>query len=174
MYHSSYDEPAKRSAYSIEIRHHSSYHAISNMPEASRTVESDQNYVVTKFEVIPSIQSYLIAFIISDFNFVQDAAGSVNQRVYAKPQSLSDGHGKLALEVSRPILEGFENYLGINYSLPKMDQAAMPDFDAGDINILKSLLSQFITTTFRCDGELGISYISRAIFIVQRSYRHSS
>lgn len=128
----SYDEPAIRSAYSIEIRHHKNYHAISNMPEASRTEQTDPDYVITKFEVIPSIQSYLIAFIVSDFLFVEDNSGFVNQKVYAKPQSISGGEGALANSVSRALLEGFENYLGVNYTLPKMDQAAMPDFDAGD------------------------------------------
>lgn len=101
------------------------------MPELSRTAEIGTNYVVTKFEEIPSIQSYLIAFIVSDFTSVQDTTGRIPQKVYAKPQSIVDGHGSLALEVSRPILEGFEQYLSTSFSLPKMDQAAMPNFAAG-------------------------------------------
>lgn len=52
-------------------------------------------------------------------------------RIYAKPQSIEDGHGDFALSIAADLLEGFEQYLGVNYSLSKMDQAAMPDFAAG-------------------------------------------
>lgn len=103
------------------------------MPVASRTAETAPNadYVVTKFQDIPSIQSYLIAFTISDFSHVEDESHFIRQRVFAKPQSILNGEAKLALEVSGKLLEGFEKYLGVNYSLPKMDQAAMPDFAPG-------------------------------------------
>lgn len=127
----SYDEPAIRSRYSIEIRHDSSYRAISNMPEASRTAEVGGNYVVTKFEEIPSVQSYLIAFTVSDFTSVQDTTGPTPQRIFATPQSIANGYGSVALVASVKLLSGFEDYLGVNYTLPKMDQAAMPDFAAG-------------------------------------------
>lgn len=101
------------------------------MPEASRVEVPGGSYVVTKFEEIPSIQSYLIAFTVSDFLYREDTTGRIPQRVFAKPQSIAAGHGKLALDVSGKILEGFEQYLGTPYSLPKMDQAALPDFAAG-------------------------------------------
>lgn len=103
------------------------------MPVATRIAEPAPNadYVVTKFQDIPSIQSYLIAFTVSDFIPVEDNSRFIPQRVFAKPQSISNGEEKLALEVSGKILEGFEKYLGVNYSLPKMDQAAIPDFAGG-------------------------------------------
>lgn len=101
------------------------------MPQVSRTSVPLTNYVITKFDEIPSIQSYLIAFIVSDFTFVADSSFSVPQRVFAKPQSISSGAARLAIEVSGKILQEFENYLSFPFGLPKMDQAAMPDFDAG-------------------------------------------
>lgn len=101
------------------------------MPQASRTVETGSDYVVTKFEDIPSIQSYLIAFTVSDFTFVSDNSHSVPQRVFGIPQKITNGEARLALEVSGKILEEFESYLSVPYGLPKMDQAAIPDFAAG-------------------------------------------
>jgi aminopeptidase N len=35
------------------------------------------------------------------------------------------------LRYGQAILEKFEEYLNVNYTLPKMDQIALPDFDAG-------------------------------------------
>lgn len=100
------------------------------MPVVSRTAVTGTSYVRTKFQTIDSVQSYLIAFIVSDFKNKGDSA-AIPQRVYAKPKSVDEGHADYALEVSTPILLEFVKYLGRNYSLPKMDQAAMPDFDAG-------------------------------------------
>jgi aminopeptidase N len=102
------------------------------MPEASRTSEpTPSEYVVTKFAEIPSVQSYLIAFTISDFPSIEDKTGFIPQRIFGKPQSIENGDGAYALGVSGKILTGYENYLGVNFSLPKMDQAAIPDFAAG-------------------------------------------
>lgn len=127
----SYDEPAIRSIYSIEIRHDASYTAISNTPAVSRAPEAGTNYVLTRFDEVQSVQSYLIAFTISDFEFVEDLTRGVPHRIYAKPQSIASGHGRLALSIAADLLEGYEQYLGVNYSLAKMDQAAIPDFAAG-------------------------------------------
>lgn len=61
-------------------------------------------------------------------------------RIYAKPQSIASGHGDFALSIAADLLEGFEQYLGVNYSLSKMDQAAIPDFAAGWFFLNKRLL----------------------------------
>lgn len=101
------------------------------MPEQSRLAEAGGNYVVTKFDEIESVQSYLIAFTISDFLYIQDTTRATPQRIFAKPQSIAAGDGAVALEASGKLLSGFEDYLKVEYTLPKMDQAAMPDFAAG-------------------------------------------
>ncbi|KAG4071567.1 hypothetical protein HA402_011721 [Bradysia odoriphaga] len=126
-----YDEPAIRATYSIEIRHDASYNAISNTPVIARTPEDGTNFVTTRFEEIISVHSYLIAFKVSDFDFVEDSTRNVPHRIYARPQSIANGHGDFALSIAADLLEGFEQHLGVNYSLPKMDQAAIPDFAAG-------------------------------------------
>lgn len=137
----SYDEPAIRSTFSIEIRHDRSYNAISNTRELSRTPEAGTNYVVTKFYEVPLVQTYLIAFIVSDFTSENDLTRKIPHRVFAKPQSIANGEGKLAVEASVKLLEGFEAYLGVNFTLDKMDQAAMPDFASGETFVL--LIIQF-------------------------------
>ncbi|CRL01384.1 CLUMA_CG014379, isoform A [Clunio marinus] len=125
-----YDEPGIRSSFSISIRHDVSYTAISNGPQESR-VPDGGNYVVTTFKTIPSVQSYLIAFIVSDFAYIENNDGSVPHRIFAKSESIKAGDADLALTASVYLLEKFEEYVNISYSLDKMDQAAMPDFAAG-------------------------------------------
>jgi aminopeptidase N len=101
------------------------------MPEISKIPVDGTNHVTTKFQTIESVQSYLIAFIVSDFTAAEDLSGHIPQRVFARKQLIDAGEAKLAIDVSRAILEGFESYLGTNFSLPKMDQAGLSDFAAG-------------------------------------------
>lgn len=101
------------------------------MPVNAR-VAVDNGFVITGFETTPPVQTYLIAFLVSDFVYIEDLhSEGVPHRIYSTPEDIADGFGNLALDVSRALLDGFEEYVGVNYSLPKMDQAAIPDFAAG-------------------------------------------
>lgn len=101
------------------------------MPIYETNIVPETNYIITTFETTQPVQSYLIAFTVSDFTYVEDTSGRVGQKIYAKPASIDNGDGAVALASSRTILEGFERYLGVLYALPKMDQAALPNFAAG-------------------------------------------
>jgi aminopeptidase N len=126
-----FDEPARRSLFSVTIRHHASYTALSNMPVVSRNQVQSTDYVITKFAQTPSMQSYLVAFTVSDFNYVENAAVIPPQRIYGRSQAISNGDGDMALEASVKLMAKFENYINIPYSFPKMDQFACPDFIFG-------------------------------------------
>lgn len=126
-----FDEPARRSLFTVSIRHHESYTALSNMPVASRTQVQNTDYVITKFDQTPSMQSYLVAFTVSDFISVENATVVPPQRIYGRRQSIRNGDGQLALEASIKLMAGFEDYLQIPYTFPKMDQFACPDFIFG-------------------------------------------
>lgn len=125
-----YDEPQIRTPFGIEIKHDSSYNAISNMPVLSRTPEAGSSYVTTKFQDTLPVQTYLIAFVVSDFTSIGNDAVKP-QRVFAKSQSINNNEGILALDAGELLLNKFQENLGVPYNLPKMDQVAVPDFDAG-------------------------------------------
>lgn len=124
-----YDEPQIRATFQIEIQHDSSYDAVSNWPQLSQSIGNGNN-VVTKFEKTEPVQTYLIAFVVSDFKSIENSAAK-KQRVFAKPKSIEDGEGALALEAGQLLLDAFVDHLGVEYAPPKMDQFAIPDFDAG-------------------------------------------
>lgn len=82
----------------------------------------------TTFEATPVMSTYLLAFVVSDYKSVckDDAAGR-EQCVYARPnaQHLS----AWALDTGVKGLVELERVLNVPYSLPKMDQIAIPDKD---------------------------------------------
>lgn len=71
----------------------------------------------------------MIAFIISDFKAKQTVENGFTQRVFAAPNQFENGG--FALENGHKILKAIADYLNVRYTLPKMDQAAIPDFRAG-------------------------------------------
>lgn len=70
------------------------------------------------------MSTYLTAFVVSDYKHTKKIQ---NQRVFADEDSVNDGQAEYALEVGIDVLKALEDYLGVKYSLEKMDQIAIPD-----------------------------------------------
>lgn len=73
------------------------------------------------------MSSYLVAFIISDF----EPATNINKtfKVWSRPNAVQ--YAVNALEVGQKALKFLEDYTGIPYPIEKMEFAAIPDFAAG-------------------------------------------
>ncbi|XP_036342053.1 aminopeptidase N-like [Rhagoletis pomonella] len=120
-----YDEPAKRATFSIVINHDPSYNAISNMPldeEASRP-----GYSV--FQKTVNMPTYLVAFIVSDFEYSEGVLYSRPQRVYTRPGTVSGQ--EFGLVSGLLLLQRLIEYYDVDFALPKMYQVGVPDFAAG-------------------------------------------
>lgn len=123
-----WDEPAFKAPFNISITHPKSYHAISNMPPLpveELKVENDMK--TTKFETTPPISTYLVAFIVSNYECNEDGMF----RVCTKPQAVNQTH--YALEKGKELLNALNEYTAINFTsyVPKMDQVSLKDFSPG-------------------------------------------
>ncbi|KAJ6636156.1 Aminopeptidase N [Pseudolycoriella hygida] len=123
-----YDEPLYRTRFNISIRHHSNYTALSNMNAVEVVPEPESDYVLTKFAETLKIQSYLVAFTVSDFISTDNLTAVPPQRVFGKSASIRNGEGEMALETSIRQMKIMEEYFGIDYRFPKMDHFACPNF----------------------------------------------
>ena len=120
-----YDEIRYRTTFVLNIRHHQSYHAISNMPVQSRTVDDD--YFITTFEQIPSVPTYILSFVISNFDSISTTDNGLDFSVFARPDAIASGLADNALELGVAALRAMENsFHNITYPLPKSDQIAVP------------------------------------------------
>lgn len=126
-----FDEPGIRATFDVQIKHDKSYNAVSNTKSKGRVTVPGTDYVTTSFERTLPMQTYLVAFLVSDFTYVENNDETLRHRVYAKKQSIDAGDAAYALENGEIVLRKMEAHFGVSYSYTKMDQVAVPDFAAG-------------------------------------------
>eukprot|EP01147_Barroeca_monosierra_P009217 gene9217-1503_t len=148
-----FDEPAFKASFAISTYKPKGYIALSNMPPVEDVRREDAGVVY--FDSTPYMSTYLVALVICDFEFVNTVtATGIPIRVFSPMHQACDFHfvylmvtrlliqvekltlielndTTLAKNVSRRVLEFYENIFNISYALPKLDLIAIPDFAAG-------------------------------------------
>ncbi|XP_017572740.1 alanyl (membrane) aminopeptidase b [Pygocentrus nattereri] len=128
-----FDEPAMKAYFNITLLHDPETTALSN----GRDIETVDVTVdgttlkKTTFEQTRKMSTYLLAFIVSEFESINAIADDVMIRVFARKDAIAAGQGEYALNITGPMLKFFEEYYNSSYPLPKSDQIALPDFNAG-------------------------------------------
>ncbi|NXN15882.1 AMPN Aminopeptidase, partial [Indicator maculatus] len=128
-----FDEPAMKATFRVTLIHSPDHNAISNMPADSSWQQQidGETWNVTTYQTTPRMSTYLLAFIVSQFDYVQNNSGKVLIRIWGRPEAIAEGQGAYALQVTGPILTFFEKHYNTAYPLPKSDQVGLPDFSAG-------------------------------------------
>ncbi|KAL0978004.1 hypothetical protein UPYG_G00164620 [Umbra pygmaea] len=129
-----FDEPAMKAVFHVTLLHDKGTVALSNGRdiEIINTTINQTEVTMTRFEPTKRMSTYLLAFIVSDFDHLTGSLeSSVLVRIWARRKALADGQGEYALNVTGPILKFYERYYNASYPLSKSDQIALPDFNAG-------------------------------------------
>ncbi|MBN3287948.1 AMPN Aminopeptidase, partial [Polyodon spathula] len=128
-----FDEPAMKARFNITLIHDPDRVALSNSPVQATTQETLEGKLVniTTFQPTAKMSTYLLAFIVSDFKFIESMSDNVLIRIWARQKAINERQGDYAMNVTGPILKYFESYYNTTYPLPKSDQIALPDFNAG-------------------------------------------
>ncbi|XP_036963792.1 aminopeptidase N-like [Acanthopagrus latus] len=125
-----FDEPAMKAIFHITLIHDAGTVALSNGAEIE-SMSTGHGLQTTVFEPTPKMSTYLLAFIVSDFGYINNTIDDVSVRIFARKPAIAAGQGDYALKITGPILKFFEKYYSSKYPLPKSDQIALPDFNAG-------------------------------------------
>ncbi|XP_055853626.1 membrane alanyl aminopeptidase-like [Episyrphus balteatus] len=124
-----FDEPKFKATFDVAIIRPRSFKTVSN----TRIIESklvEKAYYKDVFATTPRMSTYILAFLVSDFNERNDADGQFY--VVARPEYYSQT--EYALDVGGKLLVKFDDYTKLPYyeiGVEKMHLAAIPDFSAG-------------------------------------------
>ena len=125
----SFDEPAFKATYDVTLVVDKGDTAISNSPIESDTPGPGADKHTLKFGATPKMSTYLVAFLVGDFQCTGGEQDGVAIRVCATPDKV--GLTGFALEEAKYILHYYDDYFGIHYPLKKLDLIGLPDFEAG-------------------------------------------
>ena len=124
-----WDEPARKAVFRLTIEVDAGLSVLSNMPKTdSKILRGGKKRVY--FPDTPKMSTYLLAFIIGEFDYVQKfTKDRVAVRVYTMPGKSAEGN--FALDVAVKTLEFYDEYFDVPYPLPKLDMIAITEFSAG-------------------------------------------
>ncbi len=124
-----FDEPAQKAVFYVSLIVPKGKTAISNTLPVS-VAEHEAGYEIIKFSATPKMSTYLLAFIIGDFEYIESKTNNgVLVRVFTTPGKKHQA--KFALDCAVKTLEFYDEYFDIAYPLPVLDMIAIPDFTAG-------------------------------------------
>uniref|UniRef100_S4RRJ8 Aminopeptidase n=1 Tax=Petromyzon marinus TaxID=7757 RepID=S4RRJ8_PETMA len=126
-----WDEPGIKATFDVTLIVPQDRVALSNMNVLERKPhEADPELVEVRYARTPIMSTYLLAFVVGEFDFVEArSSDGVLVRVYT-PLGKSE-QGKFALEVATKTLPFYKDYFNVPYPLPKIDLIAIADFAAG-------------------------------------------
>jgi aminopeptidase N len=119
----SWDEPAYKATFVLEAIVPQGQMAVSNMPVAERT-EIAGGRARVRFQQSPKMSTYLLFFGLGEFDRTTAKLGPTELGVVT--QKGKSDQAKFALDSSVQVLREYNDYFGIPYALPKLDNVASP------------------------------------------------
>lgn len=124
-----FDEPNKKATYTISIVHPKDYKALSNMP-VEKEESVDDKWQRTVFQKSVPMSTYLVCFAVHQFHPIKRTSKrGVPLTVYVQPEQKHTG--EYAANITKIVFDYYEEYFAMNYTLPKLDKIAIPDFGTG-------------------------------------------
>lgn len=123
-----FDEPNFKATFDISITGPKDATILSNT-EIKQQIDNDNTKTVI-FETSPKMSTYLVAFIVSDLEYVE---GKMRNNIIIRSYATPGNKSKLnfSLDIAIKALEYYTKWFEIDYPLSKLYLVAIPDFSAG-------------------------------------------
>ncbi|XP_035700559.1 aminopeptidase N [Folsomia candida] len=126
-----FDEPALKAVFTLELFYEENYKALANGEEIGAPVPEPglNGWVRSKFMSTVSMPTYLFAFTIAEFDFIEADAGLFHKqvRVWSTPDHIRNGYGNYSVNITAKLLDFFDDFFNTTYPMTKMDSAAITD-----------------------------------------------
>ena len=119
----SWDEPFYKATFALEATIPAGQMAVSNMPVTSTTRLADGRELV-RFATSPRMSTYLLFFGLGEFERATTTEGGTEIGVVTQKGAVSQA--QFALDSSRDVLREYNDYFGVKYPLPKLDNIGAP------------------------------------------------
>ncbi len=119
----SWDEPGYKATFTLEATVPSGEMAVSNMPVVKTTTLADGRSLV-KFAPSPKMSTYLLFFGLGEFERATASVDGTELGVVTKKGALAQA--AFTLDASKAILRDYNDYFGVRFPLPKLDNIAAP------------------------------------------------
>ncbi len=120
----SFDEPSYKATFDLAAVVPADLMAVSNMPVVSSEEQGDGTKLV-RFDTTPKMSSYLLYFGLGDFERMAMKASDGTEVGIVSPAG-SGEQARFALEGLAQIVPYYNDYFGVDYPLPKLDNIAGP------------------------------------------------
>ena len=117
----SWDEPAYKASFALDVVVPAAQMAVSNMP-ATKTENLPDGRKRVSFATTPKMSTYLLFFALGDFERAAAKVDGTEIGVVTRRGALPQA--KFALDASQAILREYNDYFGVRYPLPKLDNVA--------------------------------------------------
>ena len=119
----SWDEPSLKATFHLAVTAPAGQMVVSNMPAAS-THDLGDGRRLTVFAPTPKMSTYLLFMAVGDFDRTTLSDNGVEIGVIAQKGKVDQA--RFALESGRDVLREYDDYFGVKYPLPKLDNIAAP------------------------------------------------
>ena len=124
-----FDEPAYKATFQVTIVADKGLSVISNTKALSDVPGPGEAKHTVRFERTAKMSSYLVAFVVGKFDFIEGSADGIPIRVFTSPGKKE--LAKFALDTAEHALPYYDHYFGMRYPFGKLDMVALPDFGPG-------------------------------------------
>jgi aminopeptidase N len=118
-----WDEPVFRATFDLSVTLPENFKAVSNMPVEKESPTAD-GLKETKFAQTPPMATYLVLLVAGELEELSGEAEGVQIHIITTVGKREQG--QYALAITKKLLAYYDNYFGIKFPLPKLDQIAIP------------------------------------------------
>ncbi|XP_052085151.1 aminopeptidase N-like [Mytilus californianus] len=120
-----FDEPAVKAKFRVILVRKNHMVTLSNT-DVIRQEKRSNGWVADHFAETPMMSTYLLAFVVCDFENTTDIENGLTFRSWSRQDVVNQT--EYSLKVGIDIMEYFEDYLDVKLPLSKSDMVAVPDF----------------------------------------------